>query len=249
MSPGNAAPARAGLVHAPSIGVLALQGDVREHVAVLESLGSEVIAVRRPADLERVSGLVIPGGESTTLSMLIDSSGLAEPLSDRLASGMPALGTCAGMILLGSEILGGRSDQRPLGALDLTVRRNAFGRQLDSFEADLDVRGVAGGPMHAVFIRAPVVERVGDGVEVLASVELLGALRPVVCRSGVVTVAAFHPEISGDPRLHELLLADVATGPRPTGPSASSGSPTSVAPDVSLHDRNGSHDESVHVTS
>lgn len=206
-SPAPAAPEA--LQGAPVLGVLALQGDVREHVAVLGALGAVVEEVRRPEDLEGVAGLVLPGGESTTLSMLIDSSGLRAPLSARLAAGMPALGTCAGMILLAREILGGRPDQCPLDAIDLSVRRNAFGRQVDSFEADLEVTGLPGAAMHAVFIRAPVVERVGEGVKVLASVELAGARRAVVCRSGSVTVAAFHPELSGDARLHELLLADV----------------------------------------
>ncbi|MCU1492268.1 MAG: pdxT [Acidimicrobiaceae bacterium] len=238
MSPGPAEVGGAG-GGAPVVGVLALQGDVREHAAMLESLGSRVVAVRRPADLEGVSGIVLPGGESTTLSMLIDSSGLRGPLVERLASGMPALGTCAGMILLAREIVGGRPDQRPLDTLDMSVRRNAFGRQLESFEADLDVVGVDGGPMHAVFIRAPVVEDVGDGVEVLASVELAGALRPVVCRSGVVTVAAFHPEISGDPRLHELLLADIASrsgAARPSRPRPGSpDSPAGVGASMTAH--------------
>lgn len=192
------------------VGVLALQGDVREHVAMLEALGCTVDEVRGPADLAGVAGIVLPGGESTTLSMLLGSAELVEPLRERLRAGMPALGTCAGMILLATEVLDGRSDQRVLGAIDLGVRRNAFGRQLDSFEADLAVAGLDGAPMHAVFIRAPVVERVGAGVDVLASVDLEGASRPVVCRSGTVTVASFHPEVSGDPRLHEIFLRDVA---------------------------------------
>jgi len=192
------------------VGVLAFQGDVREHASMLESLGARVREVRRPGDLDQVEALVLPGGESTTLALLLTSSGLRPAVLERLASGMPAFGTCAGMILLARTILDGRPDQVPLGALDMTVRRNAFGRQIDSFEADLDVAGVDGGPMHAVFIRAPVVEDIGPGVDVLASVELAGTARPVVCRSGAVTVAAFHPEISGDSRLHELLLADVS---------------------------------------
>jgi 5'-phosphate synthase pdxT subunit len=193
----------------PPVGVLALQGDVREHVSLLEHLGAQVVPVRRPRDLDGIEALVLPGGESTTLSMLVGSSGLAEPLAARLAAGMPALGTCAGMILLSSEILDGRADQLCLRAIDVSVRRNAFGRQLDSFEADLDVTDIDG-PMHAVFIRAPVVERVGAGVEVLASVEAGGVAWPVVCRQGRVIVASFHPELSGETRLHELLLADVA---------------------------------------
>ncbi len=204
----------------PEVGVLALQGDVREHVRVLESLGCTVVEVRVPADLERVAGLVLPGGESTTLSLLLGSAGLLEPLSERLRAGMPAFGTCAGMILLASEVLDGRSDQRVLGAIDLGVRRNAFGRQLDSFESDLVVAGIDGGPMHAAFIRAPVVERVGPGVEVLAVLDVARDRRPVVCRSGVVTVAAFHPEVTGDSRLHEVFVRDVAAAAAPAAAAA-----------------------------
>ena len=189
-----------------TIGVLALQGDVREHRAVLDALGADVSPVRRPRDLEAVDALVLPGGESTTLLLLLDSSGLSDPLAARLAQGMPALGTCAGMILLGGEVLDGRPGQRGLGAVDVAVRRNAFGRQIASFEADLDVAGVDG-PMHAVFIRAPVVEKAGGDVEVLATVELDGEARPVVCRQGNVVAASFHPELSGDGRLHALALA------------------------------------------
>jgi 5'-phosphate synthase pdxT subunit len=176
---------------------------------MLELLGCTVVEVRVPADLERVAGIVLPGGESTTLSLLLGSAGLFDPLVERLVAGMPAFGTCAGMILLASEVLDGRSDQRVLGAIDLGVRRNAFGRQFDSFESDLDVAGLAGGPMHAAFIRAPVVERVGPGVEVLAVLDGAHDRRPVVCRSGAVTVAAFHPEVTGDPRLHEIFVRDV----------------------------------------
>lgn len=192
----------------PVVGVLALQGDVREHAAVLDELGARVVEVRSPGDLGEVDGLVLPGGESTTLSLLLGSSALAEPLHDRLAAGMPALGTCAGMILLAREILDGRPDQRCLGAIDIAVRRNAFGSQLDSFEADLEV-GLVGGTVHAVFIRAPVVEEVGELVDVLASVQVGGQQRPVVCRQGRVTVASFHPELSGETRLHRLLLDDI----------------------------------------
>ncbi|MDA8291386.1 MAG: pyridoxal 5'-phosphate synthase glutaminase subunit PdxT [Actinomycetota bacterium] len=193
----------------PVVGVLALQGDFAEHTAMLESIGVSVVEVRGPSDLERIEGIVVPGGESTTLSMLLDSSDVREPLARSLAGGMPALGTCAGMILLAREVLGGRPDQRSFGAIDLAVRRNAFGRQVDSFEADLDVVGLAGPSVHAVFIRAPVVERVGPTVEVLASVELGGELRPVVCREGAVIVAAFHPELAGDTRLHALFVETV----------------------------------------
>jgi 5'-phosphate synthase pdxT subunit len=183
------------------IGVLALQGDVREHVASLRALGADPLEVRRPEHLEAVDALVLPGGESTTMSLLLRSAELDEPLAKRLEDGMPAFGTCAGMILLATEVLDGRPDQRSYGAIDLTVRRNAFGRQVDSFEADLPVTGLDE-PVHALFIRAPVVEAVGDGVEVLASV----GDRPVLCRQGPVLVAAFHPELGGDRRLHQLFL-------------------------------------------
>lgn len=184
---------------------MALQGAATRHVAALERLGVAAVAVRSPADLDDVQAVVLPGGESTTMSMLLASSGLFDALDRRLSRGMPALGTCAGMILLGREILDGRPDQRCFGAIDLDVRRNAFGRQVDSFEADLAVDAVGGAPVHAVFIRAPVVERVGDDVEVLAAV----GERPVLCRHGGIVVAAFHPELGDDPRVHELFLREV----------------------------------------
>jgi pyridoxal 5'-phosphate synthase pdxT subunit len=189
------------------IGVLALQGDVTEHVAALERLGALVQLVRLPADLEAIEALVIPGGESTTLMMLIDSAGLRGPLAARLDAGMPALGTCAGMILLSTEVLDGRADQLPFGAIDISVRRNAFGRQTESFEADLDVADFEA-PMHAVFIRAPSIQRLGDGVKELASIEVDGERRVVCARQGVVIVASFHPELAADDRLHQLLLDD-----------------------------------------
>jgi 5'-phosphate synthase pdxT subunit len=187
------------------IGVLALQGASARHVEALTDVGAEAVAVRTPADLERLDGLVIPGGESTTISHLLGTSGLHDPLADALAGGLPALGTCAGMILLATDVTDGRDDQRSFAAIDIGVRRNAFGRQNDSFEADLDVAGIAGGPMHAVFIRAPVVDRVGDGVEVLASVDA----GPVVCRSGAIMVCSFHPELGEDRRLHATFLEGV----------------------------------------
>lgn len=187
------------------VGVLALQGASARHADMLAQLGAEPVAVRTPADLAAVAAVVLPGGESTTIAMLLESSGLFAPLAERLAGGMPALGTCAGMILLGGDILDGRPDQRCFGAVDISVRRNAFGRQVDSFEADLAVAGIDGPPVHAVFIRAPVVETVGQGVEVLATVDG----RPVLCRQGPVLVAAFHPELGDDPRLHELFLDEV----------------------------------------
>lgn len=190
----------------PVVGVLALQGDVREHERVLTALGAEVRQVRRPEELEGLDAIVLPGGESTTMSLLLQSSGLLDALQLQLDKGLPALGTCAGMILLASDILDGRPDQRCFSAIDLAVRRNAFGRQVESFEADLDVAGLDR-PMHAVFIRAPLVESYGEEVEVLASVRRGdGVTRPVVCRQDHVLVAAFHPELSGDDRLHRLLL-------------------------------------------
>ena len=185
------------------IGVLALQGASQRHADVLSALGAEPVEVRTPEDLSGVEALVLPGGESTTMSRLLALSGLFDPIAERLAGGMPAFGTCAGLILLAREILDGRPDQRSFGVLDVSVRRNAFGRQVDSFETDLDVDGVAGGRFPAVFIRAPVVERVGEGVEVLAEVDM----HPVLCRQGPVVAATFHPELSDDLRLHQLFLA------------------------------------------
>jgi len=187
------------------IGVLALQGDVREHVQALAELGAHAVEVRVPEDLTAVDALVLPGGESTTIAKLLDFSGLFGPVAERLDAGMPALGTCAGMILLASEVLDGRPDQRSFGAIELAVRRNAFGSQVDSFEVDLDIAGMAGGTYPAVFIRAPYVERVGDDVEVLAEVDG----HPVLCRSGPIMVASFHPELAGDLRLHQLFMEGV----------------------------------------
>ena len=186
------------------VGVLALQGAFARHASVLRAVGAEPSEVRTPAQLADVDALVLPGGESTTMSMLLESSGLFDAIAERLVGGMPAFGTCAGMILLGAEILDGRADQRCFGAVDVSVRRNAFGRQIDSFETDLAVAGV-GEPFHATFIRAPFVERAGPAVEVLATVDG----HPVVCRQGPVLVAAFHPELGDDPRLHELFLEQV----------------------------------------
>ena len=193
-----------------TVGVLALQGDVREHVAAFASLGRSARLVRGPDDLDGLTGLVLPGGESTTLSLLLDSAGLTKPLDRALQEGLPAFGTCAGMILLATEMLGGRHDQRRFGMIDLTVRRNGFGRQRASFECDLDVAEVGRDPVHAVFIRAPVVERVGPGVEVLATLPPTAnhpRPEPVLCRQGPVLVSSFHPELTGDPRLHALFVA------------------------------------------
>lgn len=194
----------------PTIGVLALQGDVREHLAALEASGVNAIGVRRRSELDAVDGLVIPGGESTTMSRLLVVFDLLEPLRERLAAGMPAYGSCAGMILLASEILDTRPDAQCLSGLDITVRRNAFGRQVDSFEENLDVAGVEGGTMRAVFIRAPWVERVGEGVEVLATVPAGPAAgRVVAVRQGAVLATSFHPEVTGDRRVHELFVGMV----------------------------------------
>ena len=191
----------------PRIGVLALQGAVDLHVHALERLGVETIEVRRTEDLARVDGLVLPGGESSTISKLLVINQLFEPLAERLNEGMPAFGTCAGMIMLASEILDGYDDQLSFGAIDISVRRNAFGRQIDSFETDLTVIGLPESPVHAVFIRAPVVERVGPDVEILAAV---AEGRPVACRQGNVLVTSFHPELSPDLRLHELFIKGMA---------------------------------------
>jgi 5'-phosphate synthase pdxT subunit len=194
-------------VPAPSVGVLALQGAVGLHASALRRLGVDPVEVRTEADLARVDALVVPGGESTTMSKLLVANDLFEPLAERLDEGMPALGTCAGMIVLARQVLDGRADQRCFGAIDIAVRRNAFGRQVDSFEADLDVAGLPEAPVHAVFIRAPVVEEVGPDVEVLAQLE---DGRPVACRQGPVVVTSFHPELSPDLRVHELLLRELA---------------------------------------
>jgi len=197
-------------VTAPTIGVFALQGDVREHVSVLTSLGALAVRVRRPEELDDLDGLVLPGGESTTMAKLAVTFDLFEPLRKRLAEGLPSFGSCAGMILLADRIEDGIAAQPTFGGLDVVVRRNAFGRQVDSFEADVEVAGVAGGPVHAVFIRAPWVESTGPGVEVLARVEGGPADgRVVAVRGGAhdhLLATSFHPELTGDPRVHELFL-------------------------------------------
>ena len=196
-------------MNGPAVGVLALQGDTREHLAALTEAGARAVTVRRRSELESVDGLVIPGGESTTMSLLLREFDLLDPLRTRLADGMPAYGSCAGMILLASEILDAGEPGReasPLGAIDMTVRRNAFGRQVDSFEEDLDFTGLDG-PMHAVFIRAPWVERVGNEVEVLAR----AAGHAVAVRQGQVMATAFHPEVTGDRRVHKLFVG-IVTG-------------------------------------
>jgi pyridoxal 5'-phosphate synthase pdxT subunit len=195
----------------PLVGVLALQGDVREHARALEASDADFLAVRREAELSKVDGLVIPGGESTTISRLLETFELLEPVRQRLKDGMPAYGSCAGMILLAGQVLDGRPDQHQLGGLDIVVRRNAFGRQVDSFEEDLDLTGVDGGPVHAVFIRAPWVESASPEVEVLARVPDVpsagvAAGRVVAVRQGSMLATAFHPELTGDTRVHRLFV-------------------------------------------
>lgn len=195
----------------PRIGVLALQGDVREHVFALEASGADAVAVRRPAELDEIDGIVIPGGESTTMSKLLGIFDLFDPLVDKLSDGLPAYGSCAGMIMLASTILDTRPDARHLDALDVTVRRNAFGRQVESFETDLEFTGITdaegAAPMRAVLIRAPWVESVAPEVEVLARVpDGPAAGRIVAVRQGNVLATSFHPEVTGDRRVHEYFV-------------------------------------------
>ena len=191
-----------------TIGILALQGDVREHAAAFADLGETVREVRRPVDLEGLAGLVVPGGESTTLSLLLGSAGLTDPLTEALGGGLPVFGTCAGMILLATTVLDGRPDQLSFGAIELTIRRNGYGRQIASFEGEVVVGVLGDEPLPAVFIRAPVVEAWGPDVEVLATLPGEdGALdRAVLCRQGPVLVAAFHPELTADRRLQRLFV-------------------------------------------
>jgi 5'-phosphate synthase pdxT subunit len=184
------------------VGVLALQGAFREHAEACGALGADVALVKRPEHLGGLDALFLPGGESTTMDKLLDSSGLRGPLHGALRDGMPAFATCAGLILCAREIVDGRADQAPFGLLDVTVRRNGYGRQRESFEAALSVRDLAGGAFEGVFIRAPVVERAGPGVEVLAEHEGV----PVLGKQGTIWFASFHPELSGDLRLHERFL-------------------------------------------
>jgi 5'-phosphate synthase pdxT subunit len=192
---------------APRVGVLALQGAFAAHARVLAEFGASAREIRAPADLDDLDGLVLPGGESTTMSMLLESSGLFDPIAKQIEDGLPVLGTCAGMILLAADVLDGRPDQRSFGAVDIVVRRNAYGRQVDSFEADLDIAELGSTPFHAVFIRAPVVEAVGPRAEALATHDG----HAVMARTGRVTVAAFHPELSGDGRVHARFLQEVVS--------------------------------------
>ena len=191
---------------AQKVGVLALQGDFREHLAVLRGLGADAVPVRRPAELDEIGGLVIPGGESSVMDKLSRSFGLAEPLRAAIADGLPVYGTCAGLIMLADRIIDGIAGQQTLGGLDVAVRRNAFGSQLDSFETDLDIPAVGDEPMHAVFIRAPIVEEVGSGATPLARV---ADGRVVAVEQGNLLGTSFHPEITGDTRFHEYFLAKV----------------------------------------
>lgn len=199
-----------------TIGVLALQGDVREHRDALEQAGARSVPVRRPAELAGVDGLVLPGGESTTIDKLLRAFDLRDPLRAMIRDGLPVYGSCAGMILLADRVLGGVHGQETLGGLDVTVRRNAFGRQVDSFDTVVDVVGVSGGPVPASFIRAPWVEEVGPGVEVLGRVRAVShegagdaAGRIVAVRAGALLATSFHPEITGDARVHQLFVSIV----------------------------------------
>jgi pyridoxal 5'-phosphate synthase pdxT subunit len=194
---------------APVVGVLALQGDVLEHLRMLAAAGARALPVKRAAELDGLDALVIPGGESTTIGKLAHMYGLLEPLRARIADGLPVFGTCAGAILLAREALsdsGAPSEQPLLGVMDTVVRRNAFGRQVASFEADLDIAGLPGGPVHVAFIRAPWFERVGPEVEVLAEVDTPLGAKMVVTRQGRLLASAFHPELTGDGRLHRWFV-------------------------------------------
>ena len=189
----------------PRVGVLALQGDVREHLAALAAAGAEGVRVRRPAELDQVDALVVPGGESTTIGKLLVTFDLLEPLQKRVRDGMPAFGSCAGMILLADQVLDGTADQVGIGGLDITVRRNAFGRQVESFEEDLVFDGLDDGPVHAVFIRAPWVEELGTDVVPLARISDGAAAGKVVAvRQGPLLATSFHPELTGDARIHDM---------------------------------------------
>jgi 5'-phosphate synthase pdxT subunit len=229
-------------VRHPVIGVLGLQGDVREHLRALSEADAQARVIRRPGELDGVDGLVIPGGESTTISKLAIEFGLLEPVRDLIAGGLPAYGSCAGMIMLAREVLDGRPDQRGFGGIDMTVRRNAFGRQVDSFETAVALEGIDGGPFHAVFIRAPWVERVGADVSVLGRLDdparpadtpgLVNGARPgrgagradvgpgtgriVAVRQRNLLATSFHPEIAGDGRVHRFFVDMVRSAGRPS---------------------------------
>ncbi len=192
------------------IGVLALQGDFREHIKAVKMAGHAGLTVRRPEELAEIDALIIPGGESTTIALLSQSFGLLQPIRERIAAGMPVYGSCAGMILLADRILDGAEDQATLGGIDMTVRRNAFGRQVDSFESDLDFNN---SPLRAVFIRAPWVEHLGKAVEVLSEIQGSdGARHPVAVRQGSLFATSFHPELTGDLRVHRYFFDQVCVG-------------------------------------
>ncbi|MEY2769050.1 MAG: hypothetical protein RL359_686 [Actinomycetota bacterium] len=191
------------------IGVLALQGDFREHVIAAKSAGHAALTVRRPEELDEVDALILPGGESTTIAHLATTFNLMQPIRDRIKSGMPVYGSCAGMILLADRIIDGSEGQQTFGGIDMTVRRNAFGRQVDSFESDLDFQGVS---LHAVFIRAPWVEEVAANVEVLSSVKTAQGTHAVAVRQGRLLATSFHPELTGDLRVHRYFFDQVCTG-------------------------------------
>lgn len=192
---------------APIVGVLALQGDVREHLSVLRALGADARPVRRPEEIAEIDGLVIPGGESSVIDKLSRAFGVQQPLRERIASGMPVYGTCAGLIMLADRVQDAIAGQQSLGGLDVVVRRNAFGNQLDSFETDIDMPTLGDEPVHAVFIRAPVVESVGDGVEVIGR---LDDGRIVAVEQGPIMGTSFHPEVSGEHRFHARFLQKVS---------------------------------------
>jgi len=191
------------------VGVLALQGDFREHLYALAECGVEAIAVKSLPEIAMIDALVLPGGESTTISKMARTFGLFDAISERIHTGMPTYGSCAGMILLADRIEGAAAGQESFGGMDITVRRNAFGRQVDSFESDLIMEGLTAPALRAIFIRAPWVEAVGPGVEVLASVEINGELHPVAVREGNLLATSFHPEITGDNRIHRYFIESI----------------------------------------
>lgn len=191
------------------VGVLALQGDVREHLRALQDCGAEAVPVRRAKEIEEVDALVIPGGESTTIAHLAQTFGVFDLISSRIKSGLPVYGSCAGMILLADRVLDATEDQKTFGGMDITVRRNAFGRQVDSFEIDIAIEGLTNSTMRAVFIRAPWVEQIGVGVQVLSSVTREGVSHPVAVRQGHMLATSFHPELTDDSRIHRYFIQEV----------------------------------------
>jgi len=191
------------------VGVLALQGDVREHLLALQNCGVDAVSVRRTHEIEEIDALVIPGGESTTIAHLAQTFGVFDLISKRIKSGLPVYGSCAGMILLADRVLDATADQRTFGGMDITVRRNAFGRQVDSFEIDIAIEGLTHLAMRAVFIRAPWVEQIGVGVQVLSSVTREGVSHPVAVRQGHMLATSFHPELTDDSRIHRYFIEEV----------------------------------------